>query len=966
MPLSWNEIKSRALAFSKEWETESSEDAEAKSFWDDFFNVFGVSRRRVATFETAVRKGDNKQGFIDLLWKGVILVEHKSRGKDLDRAFQQAKDYFPGLKEHELPRFILVSDFARFRLHDLESGETHGFNLSELSQHVHLFGFVAGYQKRTYKDEDPVNIEAAERMGRLHDRLEEAGYTGHALEVYLVRLLFCLFAEDTGIFERTQFQDLVDNHTKPDGSDLALHLAQLFQVLNTPPEKRLKTLDETLAAFPYVNGKLFEETLPLAAFDSKMRDILLLACALDWSKISPAIFGSMFQAVMNPKERRNLGAHYTSEKNIQKVIKPLFLDDLYSEFEKAKGNRNRLNELHRKIASLHFLDPACGCGNFLIISYRELRTLELLILRELNKGGQGFLNVRDLVQVDVDQFAGIEYDEFPARIAEVAMWLIDHQMNLKVSDEFGQYFVRLPLSKAAKIVHGNALRLDWRTLLRPTGYDVHADEVNIFQANESAAHYQTVNVFTQKVNLFTAENSAAPAAKANGGGGFDYILGNPPFIGKQMQNEQQKADMDLVFNGVQGAGVLDYVAAWYMKAAQYIQNTRTKVAFVSTNSISQGEQVGVLWGVLFNFYKVKIHFAHRTFSWSNEAKGNAAVHCVIVGFAAFDTADKRIFDYQEIKGEPTERRAKNINPYLVEGSETVVLSRSKPICNVPEMFKGSQPTDGGNLILTEPEKVDFLQKEPSAAKFLRPFIGSDEFINGNYRWCLWLKNADSADLRKMPLVSERIDAVRKMRLASPKVATQKWAQFPTLFTEERQPDTDYLLIPSVSSENRKYIPIGYLDRTIVVSNLAFALPNASLFLFGVVSSEMHMAWVKYTCGRLKSDFRYSNTLVYNNYPFPLAPTDAQKKKVEEAAQAVLDTRANHPGSSLADLYDPVTMPPDLVRAHTALDKAVDLCYRPQPFPNELSRIEFLFGLYEQITAPMFGKAAAPKRAKKTG
>lgn len=915
MPLSWNEIKSRALAFSKEWETESSEDAEAKSFWDDFFNVFGVSRRRVATFETAVRKGDNKQGFIDLLWKGVILVEHKSRGKDLDRAFQQAKDYFPGLKEHELPRFILVSDFARFRLHDLESGETHGFNLSELSQHVHLFGFVAGYQKRTYKDEDPVNIEAAERMGRLHDRLEEAGYTGHALEVYLVRLLFCLFAEDTGIFERTQFQDLVDNHTKPDGSDLALHLAQLFQVLNTPPEKRLKTLDETLAAFPYVNGKLFEETLPLAAFDSKMRDILLLACALDWSKISPAIFGSMFQAVMNPKERRNLGAHYTSEKNIQKVIKPLFLDDLYSEFEKAKGNRNRLNELHRKIAALHFLDPACGCGNFLIISYRELRTLELLILRELNKGGQGFLNVRDLVQVDVDQFAGIEYDEFPARIAEVAMWLIDHQMNLKVSDEFGQYFVRLPLSKAAKIVHGNALRLDWAEI-------------------------------TPKEQL-------------------NYILGNPPFIGTAYQSAHQKEDMAAVFHGVNSFGMLDYVAAWYLKAAQFIQNTRVKVAFVSTNSISQGEQVGVLWGVLFNLYKVKIHFAHRTFSWNNEAKGNAAVHCVIVGFAAFDTSEKRIFDYEHIKGEPTERKVGNISPYLVGGSDTFIVSRTNPICKVPPMFKGSQATDGGNLLMSNTEKVELLKREPQAERFVRPFLGSEEFINGLKRWCLWLVNVPPNELKTMPAILERVEKVREMRLKSTKASTVKWAQFPTLFTENRQPQSNYLLVPGVSSENRKYIPIGFMTSDVVASDLVRTVPNATLFLFGVLNSAMHMVWVRYACGRLKSDFRYSNTLVYNNYPFPLTPTDAQKKKVEEAAQTVLDTRAKYPGSTLADLYDPVTMPPDLVRAHTALDKAVDLCYRPQPFPNELSRIEFLFGLYEQITAPMFGKTNAPKRPKKT-
>ncbi len=965
MPLSWNEIKSRALAFAKEWENEKSEDAEAKSFWDGFFHVFDVSRRRVATFETAVQKSDNKQGFIDLLWKGVILVEHKSRGKDLDKAFQQAKDYFPGLKEHELPKYILVSDFERFHLFDLDGNNTHEFTLKEFVSNVHLFGFMAGYQKRTYKDEDPVNIEAAERMGKLHDSLETAGYTGHALEVYLVRLLFCVFAEDTGIFERTQFQDLIDVHTKPDGSDLALYLAQLFQTLDTPSSQRLKTLHEALGAFPYVNGKLFEEMLPLAAFDSKMRESLLSCCALDWSMISPAIFGSMFQAVMNPKERRNLGAHYTSEKNILKVIKPLFLDHLYLEFEKAKGNKSRLKELHHKIAKLNFLDPACGCGNFLIISYRELRELELLILRELNKSGQGFLDVQELIRVDVDQFAGIEYDEFPARIAEVAMWLIDHQMNYKVSDEFGQYFVRLPLNKSAKIVHGNALKLDWRSLHHASVYDFSADEVNIFQVNEPRAHYQAVNVFTKQVNLFSQNESTStlPEPKSKGTF-FDYILGNPPFIGKQLQNEQQKADMDMVFSGVQGAGVLDYVAAWYLKAAQYIQNTSTKVAFVSTNSISQGEQVGVLWGAMFNLYKIKIHFAHRTFAWKNEARGNAAVHCVIIGFAAFDTNLKRIFDYQDIKGEPAERVVRNINPYLVEGSDMAVSSRKEPICRVPKIVYGSMANDGGNLILSEEEKTELLNNEPGAEKFIRLFLGSEEFINNIKRYCLWLINIQPDELRKLQFVKNRVKAVEEHRSRSKRDTTRKLAAFSHLFGEIRQSDSNYLLIPGVSSESRNYIPIGFLPPEVIASDLARMVPNASLFHFGLLSSIMHMTWVKHVCGRLKSDYRYSNSIVYNNYPFPLNPTEAQQKKVAEAAQAILDTRAKYPKSSLADLYDPITMSPDLFKVHQALDKAVDLCYRPQAFGNELSRIEFLFGLYEQYTAPMFG-VDYPKNKKRT-
>lgn len=904
MPLSWNEIKARALAFAKEWEHESSEDAEAKSFWDDFFNVFGISRRRVATFEEAVKKGDSKQGFIDLLWKGVILVEHKSRGKDLDKAFQQAKDYFPGLKEHELPRYILVSDFQRFRLYDLDDSATAEFELRDFANQVHLFGFIAGYEKRTYKEEDPVNIKAAELMGRLHDRLEETGYTGHALELYLVRLLFCLFADDTGIFEKGTFWQYLDLHTKPDGSDLAMHLASIFHTLDTPKEQRLKNLDENLAQFPYVNGKLFEENLPPAAFDSKMREMLLETCGLDWGNISPAIFGSMFQAVMNPKERRNLGAHYTSEKNIQKVIKPLFLDDLHSEFEKAKGNRNRLNELHRKIAALHFLDPACGCGNFLIISYRELRQLEILILRELNKTGQGFLNVRDIIQVDVDQFAGIEYDEFPARIAETAMWLIDHQMNMKVSDEFGQYFVRLPLTKAAKIVHGNALRVDW------------ADVVPKEQLN--------------------------------------YILGNPPFVGKQYQSKEQKADIVHVMPEVKNCSDLDYVSGWFYKAARLIQNTSIQVGFVSTNSITQGEQVPLLWPSLLFDLSVKINFAHRTFKWSNESRGNAAVHCVIIGFAIFDKRQKRLFDYEKIDGEPTEVIVERINPYLNSGVTVFIKKSPKPLFDTPTMNYGSMPIDGGFYLFTEDEKNAFLEKEPSAAPFFRKFMGSSEFIRGTPRWCLWLKNVDPKELKSMPFVLERIENVKMVRQSSTAEPTRKSANFPTLFFYDSQPKIDYLGMPEVSSERRKYIPIGFISKEVIASNKLYTIPGATLWHFGILTSLMHMAWVKYVCGRMKSDFQYSNTIVYNNYPFPLTPTDVQKKKVEEAAQVVLDTRAKYPGSSLADLYDPVTMPPDLVRAHQALDKAVDLCYRPQAFPNELGRIEFLFGLYEQYTAPMFG------------
>jgi hypothetical protein len=905
MPLSWNEIKNRAIAFQKEWEGETSEKAESQSFWNDFFNVFGISRRRVASFEQPIKKADNKQGFIDLLWKGTILVEHKSKGKDLEKATQQAKDYFPNLKEHELPRYILVSDFQRFKLYDLDSGNQWEFELSNFVDNVHLFDFIAGYEKRVYKDEDPVNIQAAELMGKLHDCLKEIGYMGHNLEVYLVRLLFCLFADDTGIFNKGIFWEYIDLHTKEDGSDLAMHIDAIFQVLNTPEDKRLKNLDENFTQFPYINGKLFEESLPLAAFDSKMRVMLLEACAFDWGKISPAIFGSMFQAVMNPKERRNLGAHYTSEKNIQKVIKPLFLDDLHREFEKIKGNRNKLLEFQKKIANLYFLDPACGCGNFLIITYRELRDLEILVLQELDKldkTGQLVTDISTIIQVDVNQFAGIEYDEFAVRVAEVAMWLIDHQMNVKVSNTFGQYFVRLPLKKAAKIVHGNALRIDWEEI-----------------------------VSKEKLN---------------------FILGNPPFVGKQLQNADQKADMNHVLGDIKGAGVLDYVTAWYIKASEFIQNSLIRCALVSTNSISQGEQVGVLWQELYQKYKIKIHFAHRTFSWSNEAKGNAAVHCVIIGFGLEDIDNKRIFDYADIKGEPTERKVKNINPYLVEGSDLVILSRRKTISSVPEINFGSMPNDGGHLILSQSEKEELVKNEPDSEKWIKPLLSAKEFLNNEDRYCLWLTNIQPQELKKSKIIASRVEQVKLTREKSNRESTRKLSNFPTLFGENRQPKTSYILIPRHSSENRKYIPFGFFSPDYIASDSCLFVANADLYLFGILTSAMHMTWVKYVCGRLKSDYRYSKDIVYNNYPFPENITDKQKQTVETCAQTVLDTRVKYPDSSLADLYDPLTMPPDLLKAHQKLDKAVDLCYRPQPFTSELNRIEYLFELYEKLTAPL--------------
>jgi len=910
MALSWNEIKDRALKFSKEWKDTTSEEADAKSFLDAFFDVFGISRKKVGTFEHKVKKLSDADGYIDLLWKGVILIEMKSRGKDLKKAFQQAIDYTHGLKQNELPKYVLVCDFYIFRLYDTEEQTTLEFTLDELVQNVQSFGYLLGYQKKTYKEQDPANIRAAELMGKLHDRLEEIGYEGHPLEVYLVRILFCLFAEDTTIFNLQQFQDYIDFRTAEDGSDLAPKIQELFQVLNTPKDKRFKNLDEQLNEFPYVNGKLFEEVLPSASFDTKMREVLLECCRLNWSKISPAIFGSMFQSVMNPKERRNLGAHYTSESNILKLIKPLFLDELWAEFETVKGNKIKLTEFHNRISKLKFLDPACGCGNFLIITYRELRLLELEILRSTYKSGEVVLAMEDLILLNVDMMYGIEYEEFPARIAEVAMWLIDHQMNMLISNEFGQYFVRLPLKKSAKIVHGDALEVKWEDVV--------------------------------------AKNE------------LSFIIGNPPFIGSKIMNQYQRDSIIREFDNIQGSGILDYVTGWYLKAAKYIQNTKIKAAFVSTNSIVQGEQTSILWGQMINKYGVKIHFAHRTFKWSNEARGNAAVFCVIVGFANFDTNQKRIFLYEDIKGEAHELKVKNINPYLVDAKDILIEKKSNPICNVPKMSFGNMPLDGGNLILSDEEREQFIFNEPQSEKYILPLISAFEFLNGKKRWCIWLVDIEPNELKKMSEVLKRVDLVKQFRLNSVAPSTQKFALTPTLFRDRNRPET-FIVVPRVSSENRPYIPFGFYDKNSIVSDTCMSIPLGNQYHFGVLMSKMHMSWVKTTCGRLKSDFRYSKDIVYNNYPWPENPTEKQIQTIKGKAQNVIDVRANFPNSSLADLYNPLTMPPALVKAHNELDKAVDSAYSKQVFTSEAKRMEFLFELYEKYTAGLFVKEKKVKK-----
>ena len=946
------EIKKRAIEFEQDHAGDADEKSQAQNFWRDFFAIWGLTPQRIGVFESRARTLKGTVGFIDFFWPGTLLVEHKSRGKDLDAALRQALDYCStgALKETELPRYIVVSDFARIRIVELgvattvdggENGSYAEFPLERLHENLHRFNFILGFEQRSYRDEDPVNIAAAELMGALHDELKTNGYEGHELELFLVRLMFLFFADDTGIFPKDQFAYLMEHRTREDGSDLGPTLSQVFQVLNTPNDRRMKNLDAELSVLPYVNGGLFSEQLSVPSFDLAMRRIFLHCCLFNWSRVSPAIFGSLFQSVMDAKERRNLGAHYTSEKNILKTVHGLFLDDLQEELQKSKGNAGRLRALLSRIAGLKLLDPACGCGNFLILAYRELRLLEIEIHKEIQRlEKHKYLDLQLYRGIDVDAMCGIEIEEFPSQIARTALWIMDHLMNVRLSEEFGEYIVRLPLVATPHIVQANALRMDWRELVKP-------EELS-------------------------------------------YILGNPPFVGKKEQLKEQKIDLTQVFSGHEGSGILDYVTCWYIKAAQYIQDSNIRCAFVSTNSITQGEQVGILWSILFLHYRVKIQFAHRTFKWSNEAKGNAAVHCVIIGFGMDTPPSKYISEYENPTAEPKRILVKNINPYLTSGKDFFLPKRSEPICPVSKINKGSEATDWGHLFLSKEERLQMICEYPQTEGWIRRVMGGDELINNLEQFCLWLIDVNPQELRRVPPVLQRIEQVRKERLRSGKERTREWADSPAFFTENRQPKSGYLAIPKVSSERRMFIPIGYLKPDVIATGSLQIIPDATLFEFGILSSTMHNSWMRQVCGRMKSDYQYSNSIVYNNFPWPMLdgagpgsggeatgegvaeaiagargrlPPLNLKQHVETYAQAVLDARATFPDSSLADLYDPLSMPPVLVKAHRDLDAAVDKCYRKEPFRSELERVEFLFALYERYTETLTAGAGAKKRGK---
>lgn len=925
MRLQWSEIRARAAEFAERHKDAHYEKGESQTFYNDFFDCFGVSRRQVAAYEQRVRNlPDNKQGFIDLFWPGTLIVEQKSAGLDLRKASNQALDYYDWLPELQRPRYILTCDFQRWHLLDLEEGREWRFLLKDLKDNIEAFAFILGVQPRLNRRQSPANAKASQLMGKLHEALAETGYGGHDLQLLLVRLLFILFADDTRIFNnKDQFLDLIERRTSFDGSDLGRWLGDLFEVLNTPLDDRQSTLDADLAEFPYINGKLFEERIRMPAFNNAMRTILIDACEFDWGEISPVIFGSLFESVIDKVTQRKQGAHYTPEEAILKLIGPLFLDELQVELERAKalksGKDDALKRLHNRIAGLTFLDPACGAGNFLVVSYRELREIERELIKEryLRPGvarGEG-ADPGKLSRLNVDQFFGIEIDEFPARIAEVALWMTDHIANTRLGEDFGVSIPRIPLVAAPHIRYGDALEFDWSELIPPRR--------------------------------------------------CSYILGNPPFGGSKYQSAKQRAQVRSIARLGGSGGTLDYVAAWFIRAGEYAQNGHPKVAFVATNSITQGEQVAQLWPVLFHRNRMEIAFAHRTFAWP----GRAGVHCVIVGLtrSGEEPPQKRLFSYIDAKGDPIETAHEWLTAYLFDANAAdrhlVVKEEGRPINGAPRIVSGSQPIDGGHFIFTSAERASFLLSEPQAEPYLRPYIGTEEYLHDGKRWILALQDAPPTALRSLPLVKERLQLVREYRRKSRRVATLAIADSPTSYNVTVLPESSFLAIPEVSSETRDYVPIGWLEPPTIPSNKLRLLPNATLWEFGVLTSAMHMAWLKDIGGRLESRYQYGIGIVYNTFPWPDAGPQ-QRKKIETLAQGVLDARAlpKNATSSLADLYDPDTMPTELRKAHRALDTAVDKLYRKRLFGSDRERVEHLFPLYETLVQPT---SAAPKANKRT-
>jgi len=806
------------------------------------------------------------------------------------------------------PRFLIATDFKTFAAFDTKRKDAVEFPIGDLHEHYTFFLPLAGMEKSTVHAEAEADVKAAENMAKLYDliRADNPPKTPgerHALNVFLTRILFCYFAEDTDIFPDKSFTSAVESYTQPDGSDLAAFLQQLFLTLNTEPKARGKT-PKHLGEFPYVNGGLFTDTharqSAVPAFSTKSRQKFIELGTKSWKEINPDIFGSMFQGVVDDKMRAELGMHYTSVPNIMKVIKALFLDELYEELEKAKGSRSKLEKLLTRLYHLRIFDPACGSGNFLIIAYKELRRLEMAVFKELERAEKQ-ANLR-LPGITVSQFYGIEIDDFAHEVAILALWLAEHQMNLEFKAEFGSAPASLPLKDGAKIVCGNATRLDWEKVCpKGEGYEI-------------------------------------------------YVLGNPPYLGSSVQDAEQKSDMAFVFNGIEDFKNLDFIAAWFLKGGRYVKGAKARCAFVTTNSICQGEQVALLWPHIFAA-GVEIAFAYLSFKWSNNAKSNAGVTCVIIGLQDGPVQSKTLYSAGIAK------TVHNINAYLVNAKNVIINKRRSLISRLQSMDYGSKPTDGGNLILSREQRMQLLEQHPECHEIVRRFVGAEDYIDGIYRYCLWMNDEQARRFEDIPEIKLRLANVRKMRLASPKVPTRRDAAFPHRFSERRYVEAPQIIVPSVTSERREYIPFGYLGGDVVVSNAALAIYNAEPWVFGLISSKMHMLWVRAVAGRLEERIRYSNTICYNNFPFPEI-ADAQRKGLDKHAEDVLSTRQHYPEKTIAWLYDPHTMPADLLTAHRTLDSAVEECYRAKPFTSDEERLEYLFALYEQMTAAEAGDLSA--------
>lgn len=816
-------------------------------------------------------------------------------------------------------RFVIVTDYSLLLAIDTRTGDKLDIELKYLPKHFDFFLPWAGMEKAEYANENPADVKAAERMAKLFDEIKKDNPDTspqfiHGLNVFLSRLLFCFFAEDTNIFREGQFTKAISSHTQSDGSDLNSYLDKLFEVLNTP-ERTRDNLPVYLNEFPYVNGGLFEKKIKSPTFTRRSRQAIIDSGELDWSAINPDIFGSMIQAVITPEHRGGLGMHYTSVPNIMKVIEPLFLNDLYDTFDKAKGNLKRLNEFLHRLSKIKIFDPACGSGNFLIIAYKELRRLEILVFKEKasieGKLGTGSfdLGTAYLSAIKLDQFFGIELDDFAHEIAQLSLWLAEHQMNVEFKKEFGQANPTLPLKEAGKIVHGNACRIDWE-IVCSKGKN---DEI--------------------------------------------YILGNPPYLGARNQEALQKADMDLVFNGFKNYRDLDYIACWFYKGAKFIQDINGNLAFVSTNSICQGLQVGLLWPNIFNL-RIEISFAHLSFKWQNNAKANAAVVVIIVGLSNQSDKLKTIFN------EGLGKQVKHINAYLTDGSQTYIERKSRPLSFSHQMSFGNMPNDGGGLILSTEEKNDIVNKTPKASYFIKKLLGASEYIRGNERYCLWIEDSNLEEALLIPKIKERIDFSRNHRLRSKDNGTNELAMRAHQFRDRNVPIESQIIIPSVSSEYREYIPVGFLGTDTVVSNSAQVLYDAPAWMLGILTSKLHMIWMKAVGGKLKTDYRYAKDLVYNTFPFP--PISEQRKaEINQCVFRILEEREKHPEKTLAQLYDPDKMPEGLREAHRANDLVIEKCYRARSFESDEERLEYLFKLYEKMIEDEKNKGGLFEAHKKT-